>query len=244
MADTRSSQYPQGLGSPHLNGGTARDFPVLNNTTCIPPGINAAAYSFNLTAIPYPSFGDRLGYLEVWPTGAEPQNPVSTLNNPTGTYVANAAIVPAGSNGDITVYPSDNTDLAIDINGYFATSGNNGLSLYPAIPCRVFDSRQIGSGQPFSGLLSPPVEVAGGPCGVPTGAQAYVFNATVVPSPTLSYLTLWPDSEGQPGVSTLNAIDGAVTSNMAIVPNLDGQVDAFAQGTTQLILDISSYFAP
>jgi uncharacterized repeat protein (TIGR03803 family) len=244
VADTRSSDYPQGLGLPHLNGGTARDFPVLNNTTCIPQGLNAAAYSFNLTAIPYPSFGNRLGYLEVWPTGSEPQNPVSTLNNPTGTDVANAAIVPAGTNGEITVYPSDNTDLAIDINGYFAASGSDGLSLYPTVPCRVFDSRQVGSGQPFNGLLSPPVTTAGGPCGVPSTAQAYVFNATVVPSGRLGYLTLWPDSEGQPGVSTLNAADGLVTSNMAIVPNVNGKIDAYAAGLTQLILDISSFFAP
>jgi hypothetical protein len=35
-----------------------------------------------------------------------------------------------------------------------------------------------------------------------------------------------------------------VTSNMAIVPNYDGSVSAYAQGITQLILDISSYFAP
>jgi hypothetical protein len=83
------------------------------------------------------------------------------------------------------------------------------------------------------------------PCSVPSVGQAYVFNATVVPYPTLSYLTLWPDGETQPGVSTLNAGDGRVTSNMAVVPNHDdGKVDAYAQGTTQLILDISSYFAP
>ena len=48
----------------------------------------------------------------------------------------------------------------------------------------------------------------------------------------------------QPVVSTLNALDGAITSNMAIVPNSNGKTDAFAQGTTQLILDISGYFAP
>jgi len=47
-----------------------------------------------------------------------------------------------------------------------------------------------------------------------------------------------------PVVSTLNAIDGAIASNMAIVPNLDGRTDAYASGITQLILDISSYFAP
>ena len=51
-------------------------------------------------------------------------------------------------------------------------------------------------------------------------------------------------TEQQPVVSTLNAIDGAITSNMAIVPNVNGKTDAYASGTTQLVLDISSYFAP
>jgi hypothetical protein len=55
---------------------------------------------------------------------------------------------------------------------------------------------------------------------------------------------LWPDGETQPVVSTLNAADGAITSNMAIVPNSDGKTDAYASGTTQLVLDISAYFAP
>jgi hypothetical protein len=45
-------------------------------------------------------------------------------------------------------------------------------------------------------------------------------------------------------VSTLNALDGSISSNMAIVPSTNGKVDAFASGITQLILDISSYFAP
>jgi len=166
------------------------------------------------------------------------------LNNPTATYVANAAIVPAGTGGKITAYGSDDTDLAIDINGYFAAPGNGGLSLYPTVPCRVIDTRKVGDGQPFSGTLSPPVDVVDSACGVPSNALGYVFNATVVPSPSLSYLTLWPDSEGQPVVSTLNAVNGWVTSNMAIVPNVNGKIDAYAAGMTQLILDITSYFAP
>jgi hypothetical protein len=169
---------------------------------------------------------------------------VSTLNNPTATYVANAAIVPAGTDGKITAFASDDTDLAVDVNGYFAAPGTDGLSLYPTLPCRVFDTRKVGGDQPFSGTLAPPVDVVDGPCGVPSSAQAYVFNSTVVPSPTLSYLTLWPDGQNQPVVSTLNAADGWIMSNMAIVPNLNGSVDAYAAGMTQLILDISSYFAP
>jgi hypothetical protein len=243
IADTRSSGYPQGLGSPNLTGGVARNFPLLNSS-CIPTGVNVAAYSLNVTAVPYPNAGSSLGYLELWPTGAQPQNPVSTLNNPTGTTVANAAIVMAGTSGEITAYPSNDTQLVIDINGYFSTDATGGLSLYPTVPCRAFDSRVAGNGQPFSGVLNPPVDVVDGPCGIPAYALAYVFNATVVPSPHLPYLTLWPDGQPQPIVSTLNAIDGFVTSNMAIVPSTNGMVDAFAQGTTQLVLDISSYFAP
>jgi hypothetical protein len=243
VADTRSSTYPQGLGTPHLSHGVARDFPVLESS-CIPQNVNAAAYSFNLTAIPYPALGNPLAYLEVWPTGNQPQNPVSTLNNPTGTYVANAAIVPAGTAGQITAFASDNTDLAIDINGYFAAAGTGGLSLYPTVPCRVIDTRKIGNGQPFTGTLSPPVDVVDSACGIPSTAAGYVFNATVVPSPSLSYLTLWPDGQNQPVVSTLNAVDGWITSNMAIVPSVNGKIDAYAAGMTQLILDISSYFAP
>jgi uncharacterized repeat protein (TIGR02543 family) len=243
IADTRSPAFPPGLGAPHLNGSASRDFPVLGSP-CIPNGVTPVAYSLNFTALPYPTLGTPLGYLELWPTGQEPQNPVSTLNNPTGTNVANAAIVPAGTSGEITAYVSNDTNLAIDINGYFAPATPHGLSLYPAPPCRVLDTRGVGSGQPFSGTLNPPVNLVNSQCAVPSSAQGYVFNTTVVPSPQLPYLTLWPDGLPQPGVSTLNAIDGFVTSNMAIVPSTNGKVDAFAQGTTQLILDISSYFAP
>ncbi|MGA2904886.1 MAG: YncE family protein [Candidatus Korobacteraceae bacterium] len=241
VADTRNSNYPQGLGPPSLSAGEPRDFPVLNATTCfqqVPPGVTPAAYSFNFTAVPQ----GPLGYLTVWAEGWS-QPLVSTLNAPTGTVVANAAIVPAGRDGGISAFAYNNTNLLIDINGYFAAPGTGGLSLYPMAPCRVLDTRN-GNGA-FSGVLNPPVDVLGSPCGVPSQSQAYVFNATVVPEGPLGYLTLWPDGGQQPDVSTLNAVDGAVTSNMAVLSSGNqGKVDAYAHGLTQLILDISSYFAP
>ena len=202
------------------------------------PQQGAVAYSFNFTAVP--KGGQPLGYLTVWPSGKN-QPVVSTLNAPTGTVVANAALVPAGTGGDIEAYASNDTDLVIDVNGYFAApGGQNGLSLFPVVPCRVLDTRK-GNGA-FMGELT--VNVASSACAPPINAQAYVFNATVVPPGSLGYLTLWPDGESKPVVSTLNALDGAITSNMAIVPNSDGSTDAFASNLTQLILDISSYFAP
>ena len=82
------------------------------------------------------------------------------------------------------------------------------------------------------------------PCAIPANAQSFVFNATVVPQGMLGYLSLWPDGSTQPVVSTLNALDGAITSNMAIVPTLNGLIDAFTTNKTDLILDVFSYFAP
>jgi len=238
VADTRHSTYPPGLGPPSLTGGVERQFPILNAaTTCNIPSSGVAAYSLNFSVVPHGS----LFYMTVWPTGGT-RPTVSTLNDIPGQIIANAAIVTAGTSGDVSVYPTNDTDLVIDINGYFAAAGPGGLSLYGVQPCRVIDTRQIGP--PFSGTLSPPVDVVDSQCAPPSTAQAYVFNASVVPTGALGYLTLWPDGATQPLVSTLNALDGSISSNMAIVPSTNGKVDAYASGLTQLILDISSYFAP
>jgi YVTN family beta-propeller protein len=238
VADTRSGYGP--LQGPYMQGGQERDFPIFESYCGLPSTVQA--YSMNLTVVPHPA-GQPLSYLTVWP--AEQQQPlVSTLNNLTGTIVANAAIVAAGQGGEgsVAVYPSDNTDLIIDVNGYFAPASGNGNSLYPSSPCRVLDTRTAGGA--FSGELDPPIAMLAAPCGLSGAAQAYVLNATVVPAGQLGYLSLWPDGTVQPLVSTLNAPDGAITSNMAVVPNVDGSLDAYASGLTQLILDISSYFAP
>ena len=226
------------LGGPFLSAGVERDFPVLESS-CLNGVTDPQAYSMNFTVVPHPG-GQPLGYLTVWPQGQD-QPTVSTLNNPTATVVANAAIVPAGDGGGIATFAFNDTDLIVDINGYFAAPGSGGLSLYPAAPCRAFDSR-LGAGNPFQGELT--IDVVDSPCAPPSEAQGYVFNATVVPPGFLDFLTLWPDGEDQPVVSTLNAYDGFVGSNMAIVPNLNGLLDAFASQLTHLIMDISGYFAP
>jgi len=244
VLDTRGANGD--LGGPYLMAQVPRNFPVLESS-CIPSGVTISAYSMNFTVVPHEA-GQPLGYLTVWPQG-QMQPTVSTLNNPKATVVANAAIVPSGTGGGISTYAFNDTDLIVDINGYFAAPGQGGFSFYTVTPCRVFDSR-ANNGQPFTGQIT--VNVAGSQCAPPSAAGGYVFNATVVPSASLGYLTLWPDGETQPTVSTLNAYDGFITSNLAIVPNLDGSTDAFAapgypgtgSGYTQLILDISGYFAP
>ncbi len=231
IADTRQPSPTFGAA---LTGGQMRSFPILSSTCSIPA--TAQAYSLSLTAVP----SGPLGFLTAWPAG-QGQPGASSLNAITGTITANAAIIPAGAGGAIDIFASNGTNLVIDINGYFAPMATGGLSLYNVSPCRALDTRQPAGSPPFNGQLD---TVISGNCGVPFTAQAIVLNATVVPPSALGFLTLWPQSQSQPMVSTLNALDGEITSNLAIVPTMTGSISAFASNPTHLILDIFGYFAP
>jgi hypothetical protein len=182
--------------------------------------------------------------INVWPSGSQ-QPSTSTLNDLPGTVVSNAAIIPAGSSGSIDVYPTEQTDLIIDVNGYFAPPAAGGLLFNPTLPCRIADTRNpVGpfGGPALSGTRD--FNVAAGPCPVPATARAYSLNATVVPHGTLGGLIFWPAGQSQPNVSTLNSYDGQIVSNVAIVPTDNGAISAFSMDTTDLILDLNGYFAP
>ncbi len=236
--DTRNANGD--LGGPFLSGGSTRDFPIMEAALACNIATAAQAYSLNIAVVP------RTGtfhYLTAWAADTS-QPTVATLNDPQGVNHSNGAIVPAATDGTggVDVYVTNDADLVIDINGYFAPPGTGGLSLYPLQPCRVLDTRQPAGSQPFTGTL--PVNVAGSSCGVPSAAQAYVFNATVVPDASHGYLTLWQESAAQPTAANLNDPNGVTTGNMAIVPTTNGSIEAYFAGTGWLILDIFGYFAP
>ena len=111
VADTRAATGP--FGGPEMGAGTTRSFAIPASACNIPT--TAAAYSLNVTVAP----DGPLGYLSAWGAGAS-QPLVSTLNSPDGAALANAAIVPAGTNGAITIFVTDPTQVILDIDGYFA----------------------------------------------------------------------------------------------------------------------------
>ena len=96
-----------------MGDGETRSCPIPSSACGIPS--TAAAYSLNVTVVP----DGMLQYLTAWPTGAG-QPLVSTLNSWDGAVVANAAIVPAGTGGAISVFVTNRTHVILDINGYFA----------------------------------------------------------------------------------------------------------------------------
>ncbi len=113
-------------------------------------------------------------------------------------------------------------------------------------PCRVLDTRNADGtfGEPAitsGGIRSFPIPSSG--CGAPSTSAAYLFNVTVVPHGSLGYLTVWPEGQIQPAVSTLNSIDGSVVANAAIVmAGTGGALNFFATDTTDLVVDINGYF--
>jgi hypothetical protein len=240
IADTRG---PTGqFGGPSMAAGETRDFPIPVGPCSYPPA--SRAYSLNVTVVP----PGPLGYLTTWPTGQAQPN-VSTLNSDTGKIVANAALVPGGTNESISVYVTDPTDAILDGNGYFAAPGSTGaLTFYPVTPCRVADTRnafgQFG-GPELGGGSTRSFTIPAGACSVPATAAAYSLNVTVVPDGVLYYVTAWPAGSSQPLVSTLNSFDGSVVANAAIVPaGTNGAISIYVTNPTQVILDINGYFAP
>ena len=239
VADTRNAYGP--FGGPEMSAGKPRSFDIPQSACGIPS--TAAAYSLNVTVVP----NGPLDYLTIWPTG-ETQPVVSTLNSD-GRIKANAAIVPAGTDGGVNVYVSDSTQVILDIDGYFVSAGTtSALAFYPLTPCRVVDTRNstgLLGGPSIAGGTSRAFSILSGTCGIPTSAKAYSLNVTAVPYNTLNYLTIWPTGENKPYVSTLNAPTGAITANAAIVPaGTSGQVSVYVSATSDVILDVNGYFAP
>jgi len=99
IADTRNTAGP--FGGPALAANGTRSFVIPSSACSIPT--TALAYALNFTVAPHAT----LGYLTVWPTG-QSQPLVSTLNSYDGRVKANAAIMPAGTGGAISVYARRN----------------------------------------------------------------------------------------------------------------------------------------
>jgi hypothetical protein len=154
IADTRvGSGFSGAFGPPFLSTGSPRSFPVPASSCDVPP--SAQAYSLNVTAVPH----GELGYLAAWPTDSSAPL-VATTNSVNGRIVGNAAIVSAGTNGSISLLASNDTDVVISINGYFAPpTAPQALAFYPIAPCPDF-----------------PIQSSS--CDIPSSAQAYSLRMT------------------------------------------------------------------
>jgi hypothetical protein len=144
LVDTRGGSFNgiSPFSGPSVAAGTSVTFPVQSateastNTAPAPCGTIpsiAQAYSLNVTVVPHAA--GMVDYISLWPAGGT-QPFVSTLDDPQGAIISNAAIVPAGTpTGGVSFFNSGPaaTDVIIDMNGFFAApsdlNGNTAIGL-------------------------------------------------------------------------------------------------------------------
>jgi Chaperone of endosialidase len=124
LIDTRGNGFTGAYGPPALTQGVPRTFVLIGHCGISP---TAEAVSLNVTV----TNTQGPGFITIYPAGAA-QPTVSTLNYVAGQTIANAAIVPLGDGGAITVIAGvSGTDLVIDTNGEYhpgVVTGLNGLT--------------------------------------------------------------------------------------------------------------------
>ncbi|MDQ3009631.1 MAG: putative Ig domain-containing protein [Acidobacteriota bacterium] len=257
LLETRAGLSPPVVGCVQPGAPLAGNADSLQTATGACTGIPAAARAIvgNATTVS-PQGG---GYLTLFPADAS-RPLIGSSNYDTGQIVNGPFTTGLSASGQFKVFTLATTDLVIDVLGYYSaevTDANGaGLLFTPlAHPVRLLETRNVLG---FPGCFKPNaplngnqvyIQSARGTCDgltIPTTALGVVGNATVVSPAAGGYLTLWPSTAAQPTVATANYNGGQIVNRHFIVGlgNADGAFKMFSYATTDLVIDLTGYFAP
>jgi hypothetical protein len=133
-----------------------------------------------------------------------------------------------------------------------AVSNTSGLVFIAIKPCRVMDTRAHG-GSGNTGQFGPPslvaaqarvIPVPSSNCGVPVAA-AYSMNFVSVtpPGEAVAWVAAWQDDAAWPGTVVLNAVQGGMVANSAIVSaGADGGIQVLSTNSGDLVIDMNGYY--
>jgi hypothetical protein len=131
-------------------------------------------------------------------------------------------------------------------------AANNGLQFYPlAAPVRLLDTRPGASpnacsqpNAPIAGQTAR-TQTARNFCGIPANAQALTGNVITVQSGG-GFLTLYPSDAQRPTVASTNYGANEIINNVFTVGlgAGDGAFNIYAHNTTDVVVDVSGYYAP
>jgi hypothetical protein len=213
---------------------------------------NAQAIVGNATVV-QPGAG---GFLTLWPSG-NTRPTVASSNFLAGEIVNGPFTVGLGANGQFMMFSTATTHIVVDVLGYYspdATDVNGAGLLFNPLPRPV---RLLETRAGFAGCYTTNAQLQGGSIrtqpargvcdGVTIAANALgiVGNATVVNAQG-GFLTFWPSSATQPTIATSNYATGQIW-NRHFTVGLgagDGAFKIFPSATTDLVVDVSGYFAP
>ncbi|MFN0121582.1 MAG: putative Ig domain-containing protein [Blastocatellia bacterium] len=251
LLDTRAGQ--PACNTPGVRLAAGSNTPLVARGACdgvtIPP--TAVALVGNATTVG----PQAAGYLTLYPAGVS--QPLAASSNFTAGQVMNGPFMSGlSAMGELKIFTSAATDLVIDALGFYSPepveTNSVGLLYYPLpTPVRLLDTR---GGQPACFIPGAPLaagstrnQEAHGYCAgqpVPAAATAIVGNATVVTPAGAGYLTFWPDGVARPTVATSNYTAGQVF-NRHFTTRLSaaGVFNIFTQAQTELVIDVTGYFA-
>jgi hypothetical protein len=241
------SRIGNGL-SGHISANTpATFFVTAQNRPGSPIPAGATAVTGNVTVV-NETFAWAI-YLGPDPT---PAPGTSTINFVKGDIKGNNLTVALGAGGSLSAtYVSNSgntTDLVFDVTGYY-TADASGSRYVPLTPARLLDTR---SGNGLSGHITantPATFFVGGRDCVPLSATAVTGNVTVVNETFPWAVFLGPVPNSAPGTSTINFVKGDIKGNgLAVALGSGGGLSAtymsVAGNTTDLVFDVTGYFAP
>ncbi len=197
------------------------------------PSTGVSAVVLNVTAIARTTST----YITVYPAGTTKPNS-SNLNVLAGVTRANQVIAQVGAGGAITLYNyNGNTDVIVDITGYFAT----GSTYTGQAPARILDTRVTHT--PLAARTTRVVQVTGHG-NVPSGVTSVVVNMTGLSTTQGGYLTAYPTGTTRPVASNLN-LTTSQTSAVLVIAKLSstGSLTLYSNGgPTNVLLDVQGWF--
>ena len=221
-----------------LGAGETWSLPV-RGTAGVPA--DAAAVVVNLTG----AGATADTFITAWRSG-ERMPATSNVNVVAQAAVPNLAVIGVGANGAISLFNSAGAAHAVaDLVGYFREATTDTTALTSLVPSRLLDTRTGTGGR--TGAFGPGTEFdlqITGRGGVPAGCAAAVLNVTAVGASSNTYLTVWPNGEGQPYTSSVNVGSGQTAANLVIAKlGADGKLrirnDA---GNAHVLVDVAGFY--
>jgi hypothetical protein len=169
------------------------------------------------------------------------------VNFTTGQTVANAVVSQIGTAGQICVYTPVQTDLVVDVTGWFGGSGG----FTGVVPSRFYESRpglftvdglQNGAGLRGAGSTTEVAVLGRAP--IAGTAGAVVLNVTVTNPAAAGYVTVYPCGTPLPNASSLNfGVGGTVANAVVSKIGVGGKVCVFTPVATDLVVDVTGWFS-
>jgi Cysteine-rich secretory protein family len=180
---------------------------------------DATAVTMNLTAVDPATEG----FITAYPCGDRPF--VSSLNTYPLQTRPNLVMVPLSASGSVCLYSTVETDIVIDVNGYFATAGSRQFAALQ--PIRILDTREgdpvlngnlggtrLTAGQPLRIMIA-------GQRGIPGGTRAISANIAVTEATSAGFLVAYPCGP-VPVAASVNFVPGEDVANAAQLTLDDG----------------------